>query len=279
LIKILLKYQHTEDFRAIIFVERVVTALVLPKVFAELPSLGFIRCASLIGHNNNQEMRSCQMQDTIAKFRDGRVTLLVATSVAEEGLDIRQCNVVIRFDLAKTVLAYIQSRGRARKPGSDYILMLERGNLSHEAFLKHARSSEETLRKEAIERTDLSHLDGTSMISPVDTSPDSMYQVESTGAVVSLNSAVGLIHFYCSQLPSDRYSILRPEFIMEKHEKPEGSTEYSCKLQLPCNAPFEKLEGPICSSIRLAQQVMAVPLEQTIIQFLTPILSISLNHA
>ena len=52
---------------------------------------------------------------------------------------------------------------------------------------------------------------------------------------------------------------------MQKHEKPEGSTEYSCKLQLPCNAPFEKLEGPICSSIRLAQQVMAVPLEQIII--------------
>lgn len=50
----------------------------------------------------------------------------MATSVAEEGLDIRQCNVVIRFDLAKTVLAYIQSRGRARKPGSDYILMIER---------------------------------------------------------------------------------------------------------------------------------------------------------
>lgn len=32
LIKILLKYQHTDDFRAIIFVERVVSALVLPKV-------------------------------------------------------------------------------------------------------------------------------------------------------------------------------------------------------------------------------------------------------
>jgi endoribonuclease Dicer len=77
--------------------------------------------------------------------------------------------------------------------------------LSHEAFLRNARNSEETLRKEAIERTDLSHLDGTSVLSPVDTSPDSMYQVESTGAVVSLNSAVGLIHFYCSQLPSDRY--------------------------------------------------------------------------
>ncbi|KAK9145881.1 hypothetical protein Sjap_005784 [Stephania japonica] len=244
LVKILLKYQHTEDFRAIVFVERVVAALVLPKVFAELPSLSFIKCASLIGHNNSQEMRTSQMQDAIAKFRDGRVTLLVATSVAEEGLDIRQCNVVIRFDLAKTVLAYIQSRGRARKPGSDYILMVERGNLSHATFLRNARNSEETLRKEAIERTDLSHLKDNSRLVSVDTTPGSMYQVESTGAVVSLNSAVGLVHFYCSQLPSDRYSILRPEFIMERHEKPGGSTEYSCKLQLPCNAPFEKLEGP-----------------------------------
>ncbi|XP_010556639.1 PREDICTED: endoribonuclease Dicer homolog 1 isoform X2 [Tarenaya hassleriana] len=258
LIKILLKYQHTEDFRAIVFVERVVAALVLPKVLAELPSLGFIRCASLIGHNNSQEMRTSQMQDTISKFRDGQVTLLVATSVAEEGLDIRQCNVVIRFDLAKTVLAYIQSRGRARKPGSDYILMVERGNLSHAAFLRNARNSEETLRKEAIERTDLSHLKDTSRLISIDAVPGTVYKVETTGAMVSLNSAVGLIHFYCSQLPGDRYAILRPEFIMEKHEKPGGPTEYSCRLQLPCNAPFEILEGPICSSMRLAQQAVCL---------------------
>lgn len=45
------------------------------QVFAELPSLSFIKSASLIGHNNSQEMRSCQMQDTISKFRDGRVCL------------------------------------------------------------------------------------------------------------------------------------------------------------------------------------------------------------
>ncbi|KAL9251943.1 Endoribonuclease Dicer homolog 1-like protein [Drosera capensis] len=258
LIKILMNYQHTEDFRAIIFVERVVSALVLPKIFAELPSLGFIKSASLIGHNNSHEMRTSQMQDTIARFRDGRVTLLVATSVAEEGLDIRQCNVVIRFDLAKTVLAYIQSRGRARKPGSDYILMVERGNLSHEMFLRNARNSEEILRKEAIERTDVSHLKGTTSLLSADISPGSIYQVEATGAIVSLNSAVGLVHFYCSQLPSDRYSILRPEFIMVRHEKPGGPNEYSCKLQLPCNAPFEKLEGPVCCSMRLAQQAVCL---------------------
>lgn len=258
LIKILLKYQHTEEFRAIIFVERVVTALVLPKVFAELPSLKFVKCASLIGHNNNQDMRTRQMQETISKFKDGRVTLLVATSVAEEGLDIRQCNVVIRFDLAKTVLAYIQSRGRARKPGSDYILMLEKENLSHEAFLRNARHSEETLRKEAIERSDLSHLKGSTKLLSAELASGTVYQVEGTGAVVSLNSAVGLVHFFCSQLPSDRYSILRPEFRLRKHEKDGGNVEYSCELQLPCNAPFERIEGPLCSSMRLAQQYVCL---------------------
>lgn len=52
-----------------------------------------------------------------------------------------------------------------------------------------------------------------------------------------------------------RYSILHPEFIMERHETPGGSTEYSCKLQLPGNAPFERIEGSVCGSMRLAQQV------------------------
>lgn len=85
------------------------------------------------------------------------------------------------------------------------LLLYLRGNLSHEAFLRNARNSEETLRKEAIERTDLSNLKDTSRLISVDTVQGTVYQVQSTGAVVSLNSAVGLVHFYCSQLPSDRY--------------------------------------------------------------------------
>jgi endoribonuclease Dicer len=49
LIKILLRYQHTDDFRAIIFVERVVVAQILPKVHNKsLPGLGFFfQCSFL----------------------------------------------------------------------------------------------------------------------------------------------------------------------------------------------------------------------------------------
>lgn len=41
---------------------------------------------------------------------------------------------------------------------------------------------------------------------------------------------------------------------MNKHEGP-GGVKYSCKLQLPCNAPLETVEGQECNSIRGAQQV------------------------
>lgn len=57
-----------------------------------------------------------------------QVNLLVSTSVAEEGLDITDCQLVLRFDLPKTEAAYIQSRGRARKENSTYVMFVERNN-------------------------------------------------------------------------------------------------------------------------------------------------------
>lgn len=123
--------------------------------------------------------------------------------------------------------------------------------------MRNAKNSEETLRKEAIERTDLGEKRESAILASIDVGEGEIYQVPATGAVVSMNSAVGLVHFYCSQLPSDRYSILRPEFIMSKHEG-QGGVRYSCKLQLPCNAPLETVEGPECSSIRAAQQVVCL---------------------
>lgn len=61
--------------------------------------------------------------------------MLVATSVAEEGLDLTHCRLVARYDLPATPLEFIQSRGRARARNSRMVLMVEEGNEEQLALL------------------------------------------------------------------------------------------------------------------------------------------------
>ena len=55
-----------------------------------------------------------------------QVQVLVAIDVIEEGIDIKNCNCFIHFDLPISLHSYIQSRGRARHENSEFILFVER---------------------------------------------------------------------------------------------------------------------------------------------------------
>jgi Fanconi anemia group M protein len=60
-------------------------------------------------------------------FREGIYNTLVGTSVAEEGLDIAECDLVIFYDIVPSAIRSIQRRGRTgrKKEGKVYILMAE----------------------------------------------------------------------------------------------------------------------------------------------------------
>ncbi|MFX1558344.1 MAG: ERCC4 domain-containing protein, partial [Promethearchaeota archaeon] len=60
-------------------------------------------------------------------FREGIYNTLVGTSVAEEGLDVAECDLVIFYDVVPSAIRSIQRRGRTgrNKEGKVYILMAE----------------------------------------------------------------------------------------------------------------------------------------------------------
>ena len=61
----------------------------------------------------------------LRKFRAHETNLLIATSIVEEGVDIPKCNLVVRFDLPMEYRSYVQSKGRARAPVSNYIMLAD----------------------------------------------------------------------------------------------------------------------------------------------------------
>jgi hypothetical protein len=105
LINILLEFKEEKDlFCGIVFCQLRIMAKVLCLLIKNYPPLSFIRCEYLVGHGNKADgyknsssMNIKHQKEVVSKFRSGRVNLLIATSVAEEGLDIKPCNCVIRL--------------------------------------------------------------------------------------------------------------------------------------------------------------------------------------
>ncbi|OPJ74512.1 putative ATP-dependent RNA helicase DHX58 [Patagioenas fasciata monilis] len=85
-----------------------------------------IRAAVLTGagySNQTRHMTQNEQQDVIKQFREGTLNLLFSTSVAEEGLDIPECNIVVRYGLMTNEIAMVQARGRARAENSVYSVL------------------------------------------------------------------------------------------------------------------------------------------------------------
>lgn len=68
-----------------------------------------------------------EQKDTIRSFRQGDLNLLISTSVAEEGLDIPECNLVVRYGLLTNEIAQKQASGRARARDSQYSVIAQKG--------------------------------------------------------------------------------------------------------------------------------------------------------
>lgn len=230
LIGILTSFRLQQNMKCIIFVNRIVTARSLSFILQKLELLRQWKSGFLVGvHSGAKIMSRKTMNAIVEKFRSGELNLLVATSVGEEGLDIQTCCLVIRFDLPETVASFIQSRGRARMPRSEYAFLVDSGNEKELAIIDGFEKDESRMNTEITDRTSSETYD-----IPV----EKTFRVDSSGASVSSAYSISLLYQYCSKLPHDEFFDPRPNFF---YFDDLGGTV--CQITLPSNAPIHQIVG------------------------------------
>ncbi|KAK2065150.1 DEAD/DEAH box helicase [Colletotrichum caudatum] len=102
-------YDKDEDARSLVFVERQEKADDLLK---ELMTKGY-PCMSIHGGKDQVDRDS-----TISDFKKGIVPILIATSVAARGLDVKQLKLVVNFDCPSHSEDYVHRCGRTGRAGN-----------------------------------------------------------------------------------------------------------------------------------------------------------------
>ncbi|CAN0503540.1 unnamed protein product [Ectocarpus sp. 8 AP-2014] len=120
-----------KGFRGIVFVVQRVTTHVLAHAIATDPRLAPRFSAACLYASSSAATASlsvtkAQAQASIEAFRSGSVNLLLATVVAEEGMDIPKANCVVRYDAMVHAVSMVQGRGRAREEDSSFVVLSER---------------------------------------------------------------------------------------------------------------------------------------------------------
>ncbi|XP_041370901.1 probable ATP-dependent RNA helicase DHX58 [Gigantopelta aegis] len=118
-----------EDGRGIIFVRTRATCYALTNWFSTdevsdmLKRLNATPFTGSGAHEEEGGMTQNDQETIISKFKSGSIKLIVATSVAEEGLDIPECNIILKYNHVGNEISTIQTRGRSRKAGGTSVLL------------------------------------------------------------------------------------------------------------------------------------------------------------
>ncbi|KAF8809234.1 P-loop containing nucleoside triphosphate hydrolase protein [Phlegmacium glaucopus] len=232
---------HDEAYSTIIFVQRRDAVLALAEVLKCHPlTKDVFRVGTLVGSSDRAYRHSMMdvtrklvnepQEDTIADFKIGEKNIIVSTSVAEEGLDIQACCSVIRWDPPPNMASWAQSRGRARKKRSTFTVMFEEGSKHKEDVAKWENLEREMVALYNDPSRDLSLIPNDDQ-DMGDGDNDMEFQVASTGALITLHSAIAHLANFCAVIPSTSHVDNRPLYDIYPPEFSEGWHSFDGRSQ------------------------------------------------
>ena len=121
-------FSNKPKSKGILFVRTKKHAVSICKWISNLPEARqfAIKPRVITGHTREtgSGMTQVEQEEVMTSFRESSCNLLVATSVAEEGLDVPSCNLVIRYQHVSNEIAKTQTQGRARAEESEGFTIL-----------------------------------------------------------------------------------------------------------------------------------------------------------
>ncbi|OAA58270.1 RNase3 domain protein [Cordyceps fumosorosea ARSEF 2679] len=228
-------FEENRATQCLVFVDKQYVAMMLADYFTQPNTaprgmvadfmIGIARSTSLAHISQRQRMMK------LDNFKYGETNCLFATSVAEEGLDIPACDLVIRFDMCVSAIQYIQSRGRARKSSSVFVTMLEKDNYQHMNRLQNVTLDAQSLRRFC------QNLPADRRIGQYERPPERELIVADTATLSHQNSMSVLARFVSTLVQStDKNPV--PEYVVS------GAGEsFICWVILPDSSPFKSTSG------------------------------------
>ncbi|MCD4704401.1 MAG: DEAD/DEAH box helicase [Methanosarcinaceae archaeon] len=120
--------EQNSDSRVIVFTNYRDTAEVVTTTLSEVAGLRPVKFVGQSSRYRDKGLTQKQQVDIIDRFKKGEYNVLVATSVAEEGLDIPSTNLVIFYEPIPSEIRSIQRKGRTgRKQEGRVVVLITKG--------------------------------------------------------------------------------------------------------------------------------------------------------
>ncbi|XP_078678976.1 ATP-dependent RNA helicase DHX58-like isoform X2 [Branchiostoma floridae x Branchiostoma belcheri] len=153
------KFNEEESYGIVLTQQRRETEAIIQYVEEQEVLHGKMRAKRLVGQGKLEDkaITDAQQMAVLKSFRKGiksedGCNLLVATDVAQEGLDMPKCNFVIRYDFVSNEIGSVQARGRARAKDAECYLLVTAGSTNERRELEN--QEKEKFMMEALEEMD-----------------------------------------------------------------------------------------------------------------------------
>jgi len=141
---------ENKDSRIIVFTHFRETAQLVANAINEVPGVRAARFVGQASKGEDKGLKQKEQVELVEKFKKGEYNVLVATSVAEEGLDIPATDMVIFYEPVPSEIRSIQRRGRTGRARIGKVVILTIKGTRDIAYLWSSRNKEKKMKNELL---------------------------------------------------------------------------------------------------------------------------------